>query len=144
MSNVDTFESFAADFEDAVDDDRWLRLQKYFAKDATYLNLGGPDPKCVGRDAILNYFKEDVANIDRKFDTRTLIALSPPLADGDRLSRRWRCTYTLNSAPELVLEGESRYLFENNLIKALEVELTKGSMKRLDKWMRENGDKLHT
>ena len=83
MSNVDIFESFAADFEDAVADDHWLRLEKYFAVDATYLNLGGPDPKCVSRDAILTYFKQDVTNTDRKFDTRTLVAVSPPLIEGE-------------------------------------------------------------
>jgi hypothetical protein len=142
MSNVDIFESFAADFEDAVADDHWLRLEKYFAVDATYLNLGGPDPKCVSRDAILTYFKQDVTNTDRKFDTRTLVAVSPPLIDGEHLSRRWRCTYTLIGAPDVILEGESRYLFERGLIKALEVELTESSMQILVDWMCENGDKL--
>ncbi|MDH3407414.1 MAG: nuclear transport factor 2 family protein [Gammaproteobacteria bacterium] len=142
MSIVDIFERFAADFEHAVRDDNWLRLEKYFAKDATYLNLGGPDPKCMGRDAILAYFKKDVTSTDRKFDSRTLVAISPPVADGDFLSREWRCTYTLNGVPDFVLEGESRYLFENNLIKSLEVELTEDSMQTLDSWMRENGDKL--
>lgn len=142
MSIVDIFESFAAEFENAVDDDNWLRLEKYFSKNATYLNLGGPDPKCEGRDAILTYFKEDVTNTDRRFDTRTLMALSPPIIDGDCLSRPWRCTYTLNGAPDLVLEGESRYQFESDLIKALEVDLTEGSMQTLDEWMREYGEKL--
>lgn len=142
MSNVDIFEKFAADFEDAVADDNWLRLEEYFAEDATYVNLGGPDPKCVGRDAILTYFKKDVTSTDRQFDTRTLTALSPPLIDGEHLSRQWRCTYTLNGAPDLILEGESRYLFERGVIKALEVELTETSMQILVDWMCENGDKL--
>ncbi|NNJ94112.1 MAG: hypothetical protein HKP57_05155 [Halobacteria archaeon] len=34
---IDTFESFAADFEAAVADDNWSRLEKYLAGDATYL-----------------------------------------------------------------------------------------------------------
>ncbi len=142
MSNIDKFESFAAEFEDAVYDDDWLRLEKYFAENATYLNLGGPDPKCVGRDEILSYFKEDVTNTDRRFDTRTLIALSSPLTDGECLSRQWRCTYTLKGAPDLILEGESRYQFESGLIRALEVELTEKSMQILNDWIRENGDEL--
>jgi hypothetical protein len=139
---IDIFEKFAEDFEGAVADNNWLRLEKFFAENATYLNHGGPDPKCEGREAILTYFEEDVTNTDRRFDTRTLIALSPPSVNGARLSRRWRCTYTLNDAPDLVLEGESRYVFESDLIEALEVHLTEHSMQTLDKWMRENGDKL--
>ena len=144
MSIVDIFESFAADFEDCVDDDNWPRLEKYFAEDATYLNLGGPDPICEGRDAILAYLRKDVTNTDRRFDSRALIALSPPVTDGNRLSRRWRCIYTLNGVPDLVLEGESRYLFKSDLIKELEVELTEDAMQRLDEWMCEYGDKLQT
>jgi hypothetical protein len=142
MSILDVFEGFAADFEDSVDDDNWLRLEKYFAKDATYVNRGGPDPKCEGRDAILTYFKHDVTNTDRRFDSRTLIALSPPVTDGSRLSRKWRCTYTLKGAPDLVLEGESRYVFESGLIKALEVQFNEDAIQTLDEWMRENGDKV--
>lgn len=144
MGIVDIFECFAADFEKSVDDDNWLRLEKYFAEDATYLNLGGPDPRCEGRDAILAYFKSDVTNTDRKFDSRTLSALSPPVTDGDRLSRQWRCAYKLEGAPDLVLEGESRYLFEGGQIKALEMQLKEDAMQLLDEWMTENGDKLQT
>jgi len=53
MGIIDTFESFAADFEAAVADGDWSRLDTYLAKDATYLNIGGPDPKFGGREAIL-------------------------------------------------------------------------------------------
>jgi len=53
MGIIDTFESFAADFEAAVADGDWSRLDTYLAKDATYLNIGGPDPKFEGREAIL-------------------------------------------------------------------------------------------
>lgn len=142
MTLVDQFESFAADFEAAVNDDDWTRLGKYFTNDATYSNVGDPDSECEGRDAILAYFKLDVTNTDRRFDSRTLAGLAAPVADSERLSRRWRSTYTLDGAPDLVLEGESRYLFKGDLIKALEVELTEESMQTLDRWMRQNGDKL--
>ena len=144
MDIADVFESFAAEFEQSVDDDNWFRLEKYFAEDATYLNLGGPDPKCEGRDAILAYFKHDVTNNDRRFDSRTLIALSPPITDGNRLSRQWRCTYTLKGTPDLVLEGESRYVFQSGLIKALEVQLDEDSMQTLDQWMRAHGSQLQS
>ena len=51
MGIIERFESFAADFETAVEDDNWSRLEKYLAEDATYLNVGGPDPRCAGREA---------------------------------------------------------------------------------------------
>jgi hypothetical protein len=143
MSIIDRFESFAADFEAAVRDDDWSRLEKYLAKDATYLNVGGPDPKCVGREAILGYLKKDVSNYDRRFDRRTLVALTPPTTEGNRLSRRWRCTYTLAGTPDLVVEGEARYLFEGDLIKEIEEEPTPASVQKVDEWMRKYEDKLH-
>ena len=143
MSITNTFERFAADFEITIADDDWSRLEKYFATDATYLNVGGPDPKSVGREAILDYLKNDVANTDRRFDTRTLAALTPPKAEGDRLSRRWRCTYTLAGASDLVIEGEARYRFENDLIKEIEEEPTADSIQKLEAWMQKYGDKLH-
>jgi hypothetical protein len=143
MGIVDTFESFAAAFEAAVVDDNWSRLEKYLAEDATYYNVGGPDPKCEGREAIIAFLKADVSNTDRRFDTRTLIALTPPTAEGNRLSRRWHCTYTLAGVPDLVMEGEARYLFEGDFIKEIEEELTAASAQKMDEWMRKYGDKLH-
>lgn len=142
MGIIEIFERFAADFEAAVEDDDWSRLEKYLAEDATYLNVGGPEPKCKGRDAILAYLQADVANSDRRFDTRTLIALTPPTAEGNRLSRQWRCTYTLAGVPDLVVDGEARYVFEGNLIKEIEEELTAVSMQKLGEWMQKYGDRL--
>ena len=144
MGIIDTFESFAADFEAAVADDNWSRLEQYLAKDATYLNVDGPDPKFEGRQAILTFLQADVRDSDRRFDSRTLVALTPPTANGNRLSRRWRCTYTLAGAPDLVIEGEARYLFEGNMIKAIEEQPTPAAMQRLDEWMRTYGDRLHS
>lgn len=142
MGIINTFESFAADFEAAVEDDDWSRLGKYLTENATYLNVGGPDPKCEGRDAILAFLKADVANSDRRFDSRTLIALTPPVAEGNHLSRQWRCTYTLASVPDLVVEGEARYVFEGDLIKGIEEEITPASMQNFGEWMQKYGDRL--
>ena len=143
MNIVDVFQNFAADFEATIEDDDWSRLEKYFADDATYLNVGGPDPICNGRDAIIAFLKKDVAESDRCFDSRTLVALTPPKTAGNRLSRRWRATYTLSGAPDLVIDGEARYLFEGNLIKAIEEEINVEMMQRLDEWMQNHADKLH-
>jgi ketosteroid isomerase-like protein len=142
MGIINRFESFAADFEAAVEDDDWSRLGKYLTENATYLNVGGPDPKCEGRDAILAFLKADVANSDKRFDSRSLIALTPPTAEGNRLSRQWRCTYTLAGVPDLVVEGEARYVFEGELIKAIEEEITPASMQNLGEWMQQYGDRL--
>jgi len=142
MDMMNTFERFAADFEAAVEDDDWSRLETYLAKDATYVNSGGPDPTCQGRGAVLEYLKADVSSMDRRFDSRTLIALTPPTVRDDRLSRRWRCTYTLAGTPDLVVEGEARYLFEHGLIKEIEEELTADSMLKANEWMRAYGGKL--
>ncbi len=144
MNIIDQFNGFAADFELAIQDDDWSRLEKYFAKDATYLNVGGPDPKSKGREAILAYLKKDVARYDRRFDSRTLTPLTSPSIDGNRLSRHWRATYTLVGAPDLEVEGEARYLFDGDLIKEIEEELTASSIQKVGQWMQKYGDTLHT
>lgn len=143
MSNIDIFNDFAAAFESVVEDDNWSSLEEHLTEDATYLNVGGPDPKFEGRDAVIGFLKEDVSNTDKRFDTRTLVALTEPKIEEDRLSRQWRCTYTLEGAPDLVIEGEARYRFENNLIKEIEEEATSESIQNLEMWMDKYGEKLH-
>lgn len=143
MKNIDIFNSFATAFEAAVEDDDWSRLEQYLAKDATYVNVGGPDPKSEGHDSVISFLKEDVASTDKQFNSRTLIALTEPTTEGDRLSRKWRCTYALEGAPDLVIEGEARYQFENNLIKQIEEEATGKSIRKLGEWMEKYGEKLH-
>ena len=143
MINIDTFNGFAAAFEAAVKDNNWRRLERYLADDATYLNVGGPDPKNEGRDAVVAFLKADVANTDRRFDKRTHVALSSPVTEGDSLSRQWRCTYSLSGTPDLVIEGEARYRFESGLIKEIEEEVTGDSKRKLREWMEKYGDRLH-
>lgn len=139
-----TFEHFAAAFEATVQDDDWSRLEKYLADDATYQNIGGPEPKWEGRAEILANLKQDIMNTDRRFDSRSLVALTAPSVDGNHLSRRWRCTYTLAGAPDLVVEGEARYVFEGDLIKSIEEEPVAASMQRLSEWMQHYGDRLQS
>ena len=142
MGIVDRFERFAAAFEAAVEDDDWSRVGKHLAENATYLNVGGTDSKIEGREAIKAFLQADVSSTDRRFDTRTLIALAPPGVNGNRLSRRWRCIYTLAGVPDLVVEGEARYLFQGDLIKEIEEELTAVSKQKMQEWMQEYGDRL--
>lgn len=142
MNNVDIFNTFADAFEAAVEDDNWTRLERYLAEDVTYLNVGCPDPKAEGRNAVIGFLREDVANTDKRFDSRALEALTQPTTEGDRLSRRWRCTFTLEGADDLVLEGEARYRFEDNLIKEIEEETTTESIHELAAWMEKYGEKL--
>ena len=142
MSIIDRFNSFAADFESCVADDHWERLEAYFAEDATYLNIGGSDSGIEGRSAIVGYFKKDVSNTDRRFDSRKLQAMSEPSVAGNNLSRLWRCTYTLEGAPDLVVEGEARYEFDGDLILNLEEKITPESMERYEAWMGKFGSLL--
>ena len=142
MNIIEIFENFAADFETSYEDDNWSRLKKYFTEDATYLNVDDPDSKSFGADEIINFFKKDVTNSDRKFDTRTVVSLSPPTAEGNRLSRLWQAKYTLTGVPDLIVEGGSMYLFEADLIKSIEAELTDESKKTYQEWMNDFGEKL--
>ncbi len=136
------FENFAADFERTIVDDDWTRLEKYFADDATYLDVGEQKGKLKGPANIINHLKESVENTDRKFRSRTLIALTDPRVEGNRLNRKWRAIYTLTGAPDLVVEGEARYMIEDDLIKEVGQELTPESGQIYEQWMNENGNKI--
>jgi hypothetical protein len=142
MSLIDRFNAFAADFESCIADDHWARLEPYFLDDASYWDVGGPVPKITGRGAIVAYLKDTVAKSDRRFDSRELEALTEPVVTGNRLSRKWRISYRLSGAPDLVLEGEARYQFEGELIRSLEEELTPESMQRYMAWMQDYGGRL--
>ena len=139
MSIIDRFNSFAADFEICIADDHWERLEAYFADNATYSNVGSSDSGIKGRSAIVGYFKTDVSNTDRRFDSRKLEAIAEPSVVGNKLSRLWRCTYTLAGAPDLIVEGEARYEFDGDLIRSLEERITPESMRRYEAWMEEFG-----
>jgi hypothetical protein len=143
MSIVDKFNAFAADFESCVADDNWARLEQYFLDDASYWNVGGPDPIITGRGAILDYLRDNVASNDRRFESRDLQAISEPAVTGNKLSRTWRVTYRLSGAPDLVLEGEARYEFEGELIRSLEEEITPESMRQYLEWMQKYGSRLN-
>ena len=107
MNIKDIFENFAVDFERTVSDDDWSRLVPYLADDATYINVGFQQERLRGREAVLKFLQEDIANSDRRYDSRCLAALTEPIVDGQHLSRRWRSTYTLQGVPDLVVEGEA-------------------------------------
>jgi len=142
MTLIDRFEAFASDFEACAVDGKWERLRKHFVEDATYWNVGGPDPRVEGRSAIVDFLKNDFENNDRRFDSRKLQAVAEPTVSGNQLFRQWHCTYTLAGAPDLVVEGEARYRFEEGLIASLEEEITAESMERYTAWMREFGARL--
>lgn len=142
MEIVERFEQFAEDFEAAVNDGNWQRLKTHLAEDATYENSGYPASKCTGRDAVVAYLKEDVTNTDLRFDSRTHTPLTSPQTSDNRLCRKWRCIYTLAGVPDLVVEGEARYLFEDGLIKAIEEEPTPFSILAIDDWMQKYDQRL--
>ena len=143
MSIAQRFQAFAADFEVCVADDRWERLENYLAEDAIFVNAGTGDAPIVGKAAIVDYFRRDVSGTDRRFDSRRREAVTEPKVDGNRLRRRWRCTYTLTDAPDLVVEGEARYEFQGDLIQSMEQRLAPDALQRYVAWMEEYGALLH-
>jgi len=90
----------------------------------------------------LAFLKADVSDTDRRFDTRTLVALTPLVTEGNRLSRKWRCTYTLAGTPDLVVEGKASYVFDNGLIKEIEEEITSDSLLSIGDRMKKYGSRL--
>ena len=122
MNPIERFGEYAAVFEDVYKSDDWSLLEPYFTEDAVYEIFGG-EPfagRHEGREAILKYLKLSLDGFDRRFDSRELSLLEgPELRDG-AVWIRWRGTYQVTDAPDLVIEGEEKAYFEGDRIRRLE------------------------
>ena len=142
MSIAELFQSYAEDFELTFVDDDWSRLEKYFTENAIYETGGAFASKHVGRERALRALKENISGFDRRCDSRTLETIEGPQIDGDTLSRRWRCTFTIHGAPDLIIIGDERAHFEGSQICHLEEVLSEDSQVALGKWIEAHRSKL--
>ena len=80
MSNLLRFTAYAAAFEKSYESDDWSGVRPFFTEGAVYLT-GIEGGRVEGRDSILDYFREDLAGFDRRFDTRELVFLAGPVEE---------------------------------------------------------------
>ncbi|HEY5645169.1 MAG TPA: nuclear transport factor 2 family protein [Pseudomonadales bacterium] len=139
MSNIERFQAYAAAFEQTYADDDWQRLAQYFSADAVY--APGDGTEVAGRNQVLNRLRDGVNGLDRRFDSRTLVA-TPPTAEGDKVSLSWQLTLRKAGAPDLTATGVEHASYSNGVISRLEDVFDAGTVQGLGDWMAAHGKLL--
>jgi hypothetical protein len=147
MSVYDLLERFAAqgrDFERTFVDDDWARLEQYFTADAVYETLGPGGERFVGRSELLGALRRSVTNFDRRCQSRELVTTRGPTRAGADVTREWACTFTLEGAADLRIEGSERAVYRGDLIELLQERLTPESREMLNSWVSHHGSLLRS
>jgi len=147
MSAHDLLERFGAqgrDFERTLLDDDWTRLEQYFATDAIYETLGPGGERFAGRSELLRALKRSVKNFDRRCHSRELVTTRGPDRVRDEVTREWACTFTLEGAPDLRIEGTERAVYRGDLIELLQERLRPESRELLNSWLSHNSSLLRS
>lgn len=144
MSIVDRFTAYAAAFEEAYVSDDWSTLDPFFTEDAVYETLADPPfgGLTEGREALKAHFKQACSAFDRRFDSRAVELLTPPVDRGGTVWFRWAATYTLAGAPALRMEGEETAVFEGDRIRRLEDRMPAATVQRTQAYLVEHAAKL--
>ncbi len=144
MSLVDRFTAYAAAFEDAYASDDWSKLDPFFTEDAVYETFADPPfgGSVTGREAIKAHFKQVCAAFDRRFDSRAVELLAPPVDRGGAVWFRWAAIYTRGGAPALRMEGEETAVFEADRIRRLEDRMPPATVQSTQAYLAEHGAKL--
>ena len=122
MDAIQRFGEYAEAFEKFFESNDASLLEPYFTEDAVYETLGAAAfaGRIEGREAVFTHMKNSLDSFDRRFSERQLEAIEgPELRDG-AVWMRWRVTYKLDGAPDLVIDGEETAEFEGDRIERLE------------------------
>lgn len=138
MNLLDLFQAYQADFEKTVHDDRWSRLERYFAEDAVYETYGDAGRRTEGRAAIFRRMKRELDAFDRRCKWRRITTTGGPEVDGNRVLRNWLVTFHIDGAADLMIEGSERITYEGDRIVLLEEEPSETAERHLLMWMKMN------
>lgn len=138
MDLLELFREYQADFEKTVADDRWSRLERYFAEDAVYETYGDAGRRTEGRAAIFRRMKRELDAFDRRCKWRRISNVGGPEVDDNRVLRNWVVTFHIDGAADLMIEGSERITFENGRIVLLEEEPSETAERHLLAWMKMN------
>jgi len=145
MSLLKKFQRYADDFEKAFESEDWSVVEPHFEPDAVYEIIGEAPLGGLheGKEAVLAHLENSVDAFDRSFDSRSLEILEGPEERDSGIWMRWRATYGLAGAPDLVLDGEERVWFEGDRITRLEDRYPDGVGASVLRYMGEHASKLH-
>ena len=144
MSIVERFTAYAAAFEDAYASDDWSKLDPFFTEDAIYETIADPpfNGSVAGREGIKTHFKQFCAGFDRRFDSRAVELLTPPVDRGGAVWFRWAAIYTLAGVPALRMEGEETAVFAGDRIRRLEDRMPTATVQGTQAYLAEHGAKM--
>lgn len=136
-----TYHAYAQAWEAAYEDGDWAPLAPYFTEDGVYEVVAGPpmDVAFVGRDAMLAGFADAIDRFDKRFDRRSAVMTEAPIADSDSsVMMRFRTSYSLAGAPDIVLTGVERAHFRDGRIARLENLMDPGVADQVFAWYGEH------
>jgi len=138
MNLIELFHELEADFEKTFVDDRWSRLERYFAEDAVYQTYGDAGRRTEGRDAIFKRLRRELDAFDRRCKWRRVVSIGGPEVDENRVLRNWVATFHIDGAADLMIEGSERITYEGDRIVMLEEEPSETAERHLLMWMKMN------
>jgi hypothetical protein len=135
-----TFLAYAQAFEQTFVDDDWSRIEPFFTPDAVYSPGSGEEIR--GRQGVLDYLKNSLDSIDRRFDSRLVQLTAEPVVTDTQVTIQWSATYEKSGVPTLVVTGSETATFEGNAIARLEDVLDDGVVETLQSWREQYGEQL--
>ena len=140
MSNLERFAEYAEAFEATLLDDDWARLEQYFAPDAVY--LPGDGTEAVGRESVLQYLRDNVNSLDRRFDSREFLE-EPKLSEaGDTVTFAFAVKYAKHGLPDLTISGTETATFTDGAIERMEDFLDPSAAAAMADWLEKHQESL--
>ena len=140
MNPLDTFNAYFAAFEQTYLDNDWERIAPYFAPDITYNTAGGDVAQ--GRAAAIDYLRNDVDSLDRRFDVREFVGEPDISNDGDQVTMVFTVRYRKAGLPDLEISGKEVATIKDGQIQQLDDLFDAGALAGFDAWMKEHGTQL--
>jgi uncharacterized protein YbjT (DUF2867 family) len=135
--SLDTFRSYFEAFEATYRDDDWDRIAPYFAPDMIYNNTEGK--RLEGRAAAVDYLRNDLEAMDRRFDSRAFDSEPEISGHGDQVTMRFTVRYRKAGAPDLVISGKEVATFSGGQIQQMEDVFDAATTANFESWMSEHG-----
>lgn len=136
-----TYHAYAEAWETAYVTGDWAPLAPFFTDDGVYEVVAGPpmDVAFRGRDAMLAGFADAIDRFDKRFDARVAVMTEGPVEDApDSIMMRFRTSYSLAGAPDIVLTGIERAVFREGRIHRLENLMDTGVAEAVFQWYGEH------
>ena len=140
VNNTDIFKAYFDAFEETYEDDHWGRLADFFSEDMVYNNVEGDT--LTNRQTAINYLRESVNALDRRFDARAFDGKPFIGGEGDLVTLEFTIRYQIDGAPDLVITGLQVATFRNAKIQQMDDVFDAASLEQFENWMARHSELL--